>query len=204
MTTAMNTRVRTEMLPERIESRINRTETCWLWEGSLTRGYGTTSYEGRGIYVHRLTYTLFVGPIPEGYQIDHLCRVTRCCNPEHLEPVTHAENLRRQARDWEYKTHCKRGHARTPENLTGSRNCRKCAALLRISKLKGREFRVLQWNGVERTVTEWAQVVGLSPSTLFRRLGLGWDIERALTEPLGIGNRFVKTSDHRETESEAS
>lgn len=71
-------------------------------------------------------YEAFVGPIPDGLQIDHLCRVRHCVNPAHLEPVTIAENVRRGAAA---QTHCKYGHEYTPENTVihhGGRECRTC------------------------------------------------------------------------------
>jgi hypothetical protein len=75
-----------------------------------------------------------VGPIPDGFEVDHLCRVTPCVNPAHLEPVTHRENvhrgkngvLRHLRAPLIRRTHCGRGHERTPENLYASGNCRKC------------------------------------------------------------------------------
>lgn len=115
--------------PERITSRvtINPETGCWDWQsGSRTLdGYGTF-VEG---YAHRVSYETFVGPIPEGYQVDHLCNRTRCVNPTHLEPVTPAENMRRVA---ERRSSCKNGHPFTPENTydrPGSgRQCRACNA----------------------------------------------------------------------------
>jgi hypothetical protein len=85
-------------LEDRLWSRVTKTDTCWLWTGSCTTaGYGTV---GRGsdewFYVHRLAYELLVGPIPDGLTIDHLCRVRHCVRPDHLEPVTRAENTRRE------------------------------------------------------------------------------------------------------------
>ena len=76
---------------------------CWLWTGSRTRdGYGLiTTREGgkqRRSYVHRIAYVKVHGFIPDGLEIDHLCRVRNCFNPSHLEAVTHAENLRRAQR----------------------------------------------------------------------------------------------------------
>jgi hypothetical protein len=68
---------------------------CWLWLGSLRSGYGRFSLNGKTCEAHRVSYEHLVGPIPQGMMIDHLCR-TRCCiNPDHLEPVTNAENIRR-------------------------------------------------------------------------------------------------------------
>ena len=76
---------------------------CWIWRGALARdGYGTMLADGsrtngtrRLTGTHRVSYEHFVGPIPDGYQIDHLCRVPACCCPWHLEAVTQQENIRR-------------------------------------------------------------------------------------------------------------
>lgn len=68
---------------------------CWFWNGSLNGGYGRSNINGKQQYAHRLSYEAFVGPIPEGMYLDHLCRNRSCINPEHLEIVTHAENIRR-------------------------------------------------------------------------------------------------------------
>ena len=80
----------------RFESYVERTDTCWLWTGLLTADdYASFRVDGRNTTGHRWSYVHFVGPIPEGLELDHLCRVRHCVNPEHLEPVTHAENVRR-------------------------------------------------------------------------------------------------------------
>lgn len=70
---------------------------CWLWTGTvMSSGYGGLSWFSRSALAHRIAYDLFVGPIPNGLTIDHRCRVKLCVNPEHLEPVTNAENVRRE------------------------------------------------------------------------------------------------------------
>lgn len=119
-------------LAERIQEKIeiDPIAGCWLWTGRLyPGGYAKISIGHRGTaLVHRLTYEMHKRPIPEGMQIDHLCRVRRCVNPDHLEPVTHAQNARRGA--WAVKTHCKNGHAYDAENThiskSGGRSCRAC------------------------------------------------------------------------------
>ena|SRR5579885_311897 len=87
-------------LPWHIREKIAVNEDgCWLWTGALSEGYGRQRVRDFVYLAHRLVYELLVEPIPEGFDIDHLCRVRRCVNPAHLEPVTRAENLRR-GRAW--------------------------------------------------------------------------------------------------------
>lgn len=110
---------------------------CWLWLGTLELGYGRFYFGHRGQYerVHRLAYFLTVGLIEDDLELDHLCRVRHCCNPQHLEPVTHAENIRRGRTGAHNadKTHCNRGHEYTEKNTLihfprgyPSRLCRIC------------------------------------------------------------------------------
>lgn len=103
---------------------------CWLWTGYLTpRGYGTytlgSGEDARWASTHRVAYELTVGPIPEGLELDHLCRTPACCNPLHLEPVTGDENMRRTR-----KTYCIRGHRQEGDTVyvspKGARQCREC------------------------------------------------------------------------------
>jgi hypothetical protein len=106
---------------------------CWLWTGCVTQaGYGQFHWNGRVSTAHRFAYEYFVGPIPDGLHIDHLCRNPFCVNPRHIEPVTVAENLDRGIQGQiKRRTHCKRGHPMTPDNWyinkgNGSKTCRTC------------------------------------------------------------------------------
>ena len=116
---------------ERFVSKVQFTDTCWLWTAHLNnRGYGTF-WNGRDTeYAHRWSYKLFVGEIPAGLQLDHLCRTHNCVRPDHLEPVTNQENSLRGKKAT--APTCHRGHLYTPENIyhrpdrKRSRMCRAC------------------------------------------------------------------------------
>lgn len=100
---------------------------CWEWTGTRNYlGYGHFWNGSRVVGAHRWSYEYHTAPIPDGLEIDHLCRNRACVNPEHLESVTRAENNRRAAAA---QTHCKWGHEYTPENTAyraGYRKCRTC------------------------------------------------------------------------------
>jgi len=94
---------------------------CWEWAACLNRGgYGQFKYKREtSLAAHRRIYQWFVGTIPDGLELDHLCRVRHCVNPAHLEAVTHRENgLRGQSPVAlaAQQTHCANGHPFTPEN----------------------------------------------------------------------------------------
>jgi hypothetical protein len=111
---------------EEFMARVNKTETCWIWEGArITTGYGHVhwGYRGKHKYAHRIAYEHFVGPIPVGMHLDHLCGVKACVNPSHLEVVTQAEN---NARTWLRRSTCARGHPLDGTRPTG-RYCKTCA-----------------------------------------------------------------------------
>jgi hypothetical protein len=122
-------------IEDRLLAKLRYEHGCWIFYGALTKGYGeigTGGHRGRPAYAHRVAYESFVGPIPAGYHIDHLCREPRCCNPQHLEPVPHGENILRgstfSARN-KAKTHCVNGHAFDDENTYtwhGQRKCKQC------------------------------------------------------------------------------
>jgi hypothetical protein len=113
-------------MPERFWNKVDASGPCWLWTGALSGGYG--SFQGR--LAHREAWELLVGPIPPGMELDHLCRVTHCINPDHLEVVTHRTNMQRAAFWNRNKTMCKNGHpydeANTHVRPSGKRRCRAC------------------------------------------------------------------------------
>lgn len=130
---------------ERFLEKVEKTDTCWIWKGYITiYGYGYISFRSgknrKRYYAHRLSYILNKGKIPKNFQIDHLCRNTKCVNPSHLEAVTATENNARSfstsARNTR-KTHCLRGHPFSGKNLhvysNGHRRCKTCH---RNNKLK--------------------------------------------------------------------
>ena len=116
---------------------------CWLWLGSIAGGYGRYGKGPGTTMAHRIAWEMEHGPIPDGLELDHLCRVRRCVNPSHLELVTHRENVLRgegiAARE-AVQTHCKYGHEFTPENTLPQscgrrgRRCREC------KRAEGREY----------------------------------------------------------------
>lgn len=129
---------------ERLLARlVPQDNGCWHWTGVVDKqGYGRVGYKGRkSETIQRAVYDCFVGPIPAGLHVDHTCHNAdpdclnttecmhrRCGNPEHLEPVTRAENTRRNKNS--RKTKCKHGHVYTPENTylnsVGARVCIIC------------------------------------------------------------------------------
>ena len=109
---------------ERFFEKFAHTDAgCWTWTGAKQpRGYGLLEIGNTAILAHRFSYEHHVGPVPDGLELDHLCRNTSCVNPKHLEAVTHRENVRRghgplaRKLSQNTKLECKQGHPFTPEN----------------------------------------------------------------------------------------
>jgi len=110
---------------------------CWMWTGYTNGGgYALFRYDGHR-FAHRWSYAHFVGPIPEGYEVDHLCSTPGCVRPDHLEAVPPPANM---ARAVERRTHCKRGHPFDEANtyvVPGNprhRQCKRCQRLNRVQR----------------------------------------------------------------------
>lgn len=130
---------------------------CWLWCGQeVFGGYGAFWGGRRTVKAHRFSYEIKFGAVPPGFQLDHLCRVRLCVNPDHLEPVTHRENCLRgisfSAANAK-KTHCIHGHELTADNLMprkdSRRICRECHKKSSLKSCRG-------WRARQRLLrAEW-------------------------------------------------
>lgn len=133
---------------------------CWRWDGCQgNAGYGSFHWRHNKTSAHRITHMWFVGPIPDGYVVDHMCQNIRCVNPSHLEAVSYSENaLRALARKPERDV-CKNGHAMTPDNIRLherlGRVVRGCWACQRIWHERNRATRSAGKASTSRDVDAW-------------------------------------------------
>lgn len=135
---------------ERFWSKVEKTEACWLWHGTITTtGYGHFWLNGKNRKSHRVAYEMENGPIQNDLPLDHLCRNPPCVRPSHLEPVTTAENALRGNNGLleKSRTHCPKGHPYDEKNTwmkkdrngRKSRSCKTCNG-----------DRVREWKAVKR------------------------------------------------------
>lgn len=123
-------------------------DACWIWRRATDpNGYGRFWLNSGMRLAHRVVFELHRGPVADGLSLDHLCRVTSCVNPSHLEPVTHQENVRRgnAGKPQAARTHCPQGHEYTEANTYigkhGSRFCRACDKNRSKNKNRARDLR---------------------------------------------------------------
>jgi len=142
-----------EQYVERFWERVDKSggvDSCWPWLGFVSKaGYAQVRFQGRFQKAHRVAYEFLIGPIPEGKELDHLCKNRSCVNPKHLEPVTKREHIMRGGNfmiDNSHKTHCPQGHPYDAENTiidneNGGRRCRIC---------RNRQSQMRKWAKRER------------------------------------------------------
>lgn len=127
---------------ERFYDKVDTSGDCWLWTAAIIRGgYGLFAFPEKNRTAHRGLWDNIMGAVPDGFELDHLCRVPKCVRLDHLEIVPHLENMRRSqpfrdnygfAAENAAKQFCKEGHEYTPENTyrmksrPTARYCRAC------------------------------------------------------------------------------
>lgn len=180
---------------------------CWLWTGYVgSEGYGLLTASGKTHRAHRLSYEIYVGPIPIGLLICHKCDTPSCVNPSHLYAGTHRDNVldmvRRKRHPMQQGTHCRRGHPFL-ESVVGERNCqgrryrtcRVCAASVAKTKRRRAVIRkqlalldqldlstaeALKWRKPNGESTRWHVVARGSNETACKKsMGISRHEERA-------------------------
>lgn len=151
---------------------------CWLWwpKAQAPQGYGHIKISNRVHLAHKLVYELSRGPVPEGLELTHKCKTAACCNPDHLELVSHKQALKRGrvGRNWAVKTHCPAGHPYDEENTilfyrNGCGPWRRCRACRRARKgvrspdiVVSKRNRIYDLHAAGMTFREIARLVGLT------------------------------------------
>ena len=109
-------------------SKVKIVNNCWIWTSAISHGYGNFKLKNKSRIAHRVSFELFIGDIPNGKQLDHLCRNKLCVNPEHIEPVTCKENINRgnSGINNSIKICCPKGHSYSGKDSRGYRVCKTC------------------------------------------------------------------------------
>lgn len=134
--------MKNKSIKDRLASSFDVQGECWVWNKCRNNnGYGQIGINGKTKLAHRVSYEEYVGQIPEGLGLDHLCRVRACIRPDHMEPVTQQENCKRGL-GGKYPrniTHCPRGHVYDEANTRSYKNLRNCRACNRAACKQYRE-----------------------------------------------------------------
>jgi len=123
------------MLDNRFWNKVDKMGCCWYWVAVLSgNGYGQFWLNGKMKLAHILSYEDKFGKTPDGLELNHICRNRKCCNPDHLEAITHSENIQKGISVNRNKTHCPQGHEYNEENtyIRSNRNHRECRICKRI------------------------------------------------------------------------
>lgn len=123
------------MLNNRFWYKVDKTGNCWEWIACTNNdGYGRFRLNGKPQLTHCLSYEDKFGKIPKGLELNHICRNRHCVNPDHLEAITHKENIQKGISANRNKTHCPQGHEYTEKNTyihpSMKRMCRTCRQIL--------------------------------------------------------------------------
>lgn len=148
---------------DRFWQKVTRTDACWLWHAAADKhGYGRF-WDGRLVLAHRWSYERFVGPIPAGFVIDHLCRVPACVNPDHLEPKTQRGNIHAPGSlaipaQRAKVTHCPRNHRLEPGNLRSRVGRRECLTCMRARNRVTHGLAADLSEGVRQVWAKWPEL----------------------------------------------
>jgi len=158
-------------IEQRFWSYVQKGESCWLWTGSLNKGYGqlATTREGGPILAHVLSYAIHFGPIPEGQFVLHKCDNPPCVRPDHFFLGTKQENtddMVRKDRGWWQQ---------------------------RIAKT---QHRTVMIGGQQVTLAEAELLTGIPATIIRKRLNIGWPEERAISQPVSVAKQRAGKARH--------